>query len=49
MLKYKGKKKIGFEYGKYFASILISSDYYKTFDAIIPGSPSSQKGETTRI
>jgi ComF family protein len=35
-LKYNGKKEIGFELGKYFASILISSEFYKKFDIIIP-------------
>ena len=35
-LKYNGKKKIAFELGKYFGSILRTSEFYKSFDVIIP-------------
>jgi len=35
-LKYNGKKEIGLELGKYFASFLIESESFRIFDYIIP-------------
>lgn len=35
-LKYSGNKEVGFELGKHFGSVLITSELYKNIDAIIP-------------